>query len=83
MICDLTLADSLAIFGGAPSFSSPLHVGRPNIGNREKLMERINDMLDRRWLTNDGPFVAGVRAANRRHDRRQALRRHVQRHHRP
>ncbi|MDB6028213.1 MAG: dTDP-4-dehydro-6-deoxyglucose aminotransferase [Verrucomicrobiales bacterium] len=47
----------LAIFGGTPAFTEKLHVGRPNIGNREKLLERINDMLDRRWLTNNGPFV--------------------------
>jgi dTDP-4-amino-4,6-dideoxygalactose transaminase len=37
--------------------SEELHVGRPNIGNRERLMERIGDMLDRRWLTNAGPYV--------------------------
>lgn len=47
----------LAIFGGQPAFSEPLHVGRPNIGNRERLMERINDMLDRRWFTNNGLYV--------------------------
>ncbi len=34
-----------------------LYVGRPNIGNRESLLRRINEMLDRRWLSNDGPFV--------------------------
>jgi dTDP-4-amino-4,6-dideoxygalactose transaminase len=34
-----------------------LHVGRPNIGDRDALLARINDMLDRRWLTNHGPFV--------------------------
>src|SRR5690348_9877352 len=49
--------DNLAIFGGTPTFHEPLHVGRPNIGNRERLLERINDMLDRRWLSNDGPYV--------------------------
>lgn len=38
-------------------FVEPLHVGRPNIGNRERLLERINDILDRRWLTNNGPYV--------------------------
>jgi dTDP-4-amino-4,6-dideoxygalactose transaminase len=47
----------LAIFGGVPSFTEKLHVGRPNIGDRKRLLERINDLLDRRWLTNDGPFV--------------------------
>lgn len=36
---------------------SKLHVGRPNVGNRERLMERINNILDRRWLTNNGPYV--------------------------
>jgi dTDP-4-amino-4,6-dideoxygalactose transaminase len=49
--------DDLAIFGGLPSFKEKLHVGRPNIGNRERLLGRINDLLDRRWLTNDGPYV--------------------------
>lgn len=50
------LAD-LAIFGGTPEFKRKLHVGRPNIGNRQRLLDRINDMLDRRWLTNKGPYV--------------------------
>lgn len=40
-----------------PAFTEKLHVGRPNIGNRDVLLSRINDMLDRRWLTNNGPFV--------------------------
>lgn len=47
----------LAVFGGTPAFPEPLHVGRPNIGNREQLLARINDMLDRRWFTNNGPYV--------------------------
>lgn len=47
----------LALFGGAPMFAEPLHVGRPNIGDRARLMERINDILDNRWLTNAGPYV--------------------------
>lgn len=47
----------LAVFGGPAAFSERFHVGRPNIGNRERFLQRINDLLDRRWLTNDGPFV--------------------------
>ncbi|OQW92617.1 MAG: dTDP-4-dehydro-6-deoxyglucose aminotransferase [Thiotrichaceae bacterium IS1] len=47
----------LAIFSGQPAFLEMLHVGRPNIGNREHLLARINDMLDRRWLTNKGQYV--------------------------
>jgi dTDP-4-amino-4,6-dideoxygalactose transaminase len=49
--------EELAIFGGTPAFQEMLHVGRPNIGNRERLLGRINDLLDRRWLTNHGPYV--------------------------
>jgi len=47
----------LAIFGGAPAFSAPLHVGRPDIPDRGRFMERMTDILDRRWVTNDGPYV--------------------------
>jgi len=48
----------LAILGGTPAFAEPLHVGRPNIGDRAALLRRIEDVLDRRWLTNGGRFVA-------------------------
>src|SRR5258707_8531664 len=47
----------LAIFGRPPAFAEKVHVGRPNVGNRERLLGRINDMLNRNWLTNDGPYV--------------------------
>lgn len=47
----------LAYFGGEPKFKEKLYVGRPNIGNRDRLLARINDMLDRRWLSNNGVFV--------------------------
>jgi len=47
----------LAIFGGRPAFAEKLHVGRPNIGDRARLLKRIEDILDRRWLTNNGPYV--------------------------
>jgi len=47
----------LAILGGSPAFGEPLHVGRPNLGNRERLLTRFNDLLDRKWLTNNGPYV--------------------------
>ncbi len=47
----------LAVGGAAPAFTQPLHVGRPNIGNREQLLARINDLLDRRWLSNAGVYV--------------------------
>lgn len=47
----------LALFGGRPLFDEPLHVGRPNIGDRRRLFARMNDLLDRRWLTNSGVYV--------------------------
>ena len=47
----------LAILGGEPAFTQTLHVGRPNIGNKEKLLERIESMVDRRWLSNKGKYV--------------------------
>lgn len=50
--------DHLAVFGAAPAFDEPRHVGRPNIGERAALLERIEGALDRRWLANDGPLVA-------------------------
>jgi dTDP-4-amino-4,6-dideoxygalactose transaminase len=34
-----------------------LHVGRPNIGDRNALIARINSILDSRWLTNNGTMV--------------------------
>ena len=49
--------EELAIFGGPPAFPYKLHVGRPNIGDRGAFLARINDILDRRWLTNDGPYL--------------------------
>ena len=49
--------EDLSVFGGRSAFDHTLHVGRPNIGNRERLLSRFNDMLDRNWLTNNGPFV--------------------------
>jgi dTDP-4-amino-4,6-dideoxygalactose transaminase len=47
----------LAIFGGRASFDTPLHVGSPNIGDRDRLRERFDDILDRKVLSNGGPYV--------------------------
>lgn len=49
--------ENLAVFGGEPRFSTPLYVGRPNIGPREAIHRRLDEILDRAWLTNDGPVV--------------------------
>ena len=47
----------LAICGGKPRFDTPRHVGTPTIPDRETLHARLDQMLDARRLTNDGPFV--------------------------
>lgn len=51
-----SLAD-LAMNGAPPAFDEPIHVGRPNIGDRQRFLDYTNDLLDRRWLTNNGPLV--------------------------
>lgn len=51
-----TTAD-LAINGATPAFAEPLHVGRPNIGDRAVFLKLVEEMLDRRWLSNNGPLV--------------------------
>jgi dTDP-4-amino-4,6-dideoxygalactose transaminase len=53
----------LAVSGGAPAFEKPLHVGAPNLGDRGRFLARVNDILDRRWLTNEGVYVREFEAA--------------------
>jgi dTDP-4-amino-4,6-dideoxygalactose transaminase len=36
---------------------SIFHVGGPNLGDRDSFLKRVNDILDRRWLSNNGPVV--------------------------
>jgi dTDP-4-amino-4,6-dideoxygalactose transaminase len=43
--------------GGTPDFAETIHVGRPNVGDREALRRRFEAILDSRWLTNRGPQV--------------------------
>lgn len=57
-----TGAGALALFSAKPAFKETLHVGRPNIGNREEFHRRIDGILDRRWLTNNGECVQELEA---------------------
>ena len=50
-------AKDLAIATGKPAFSEPLHVGRPNVGSEDALLNRIKQVLNARWFTNYGPLV--------------------------
>lgn len=47
----------LAVCGGQQRFATPRHVGAPTIPDRETLHARLDQILDARRLTNDGPFV--------------------------
>jgi dTDP-4-amino-4,6-dideoxygalactose transaminase len=47
----------LAIHGARPAFSEPLHVGRPNVADQAKYLALLTGMLERRWLSNNGPLV--------------------------
>lgn len=53
----VTSSADLAINGATPMFSEPLHVGRPNIGSKEMFLAEAAAMLDRGWLSNNGPLV--------------------------
>jgi dTDP-4-amino-4,6-dideoxygalactose transaminase len=51
-----TSAD-LAINGAAPAFDELLHVGRPNIGDKQAFLAYVDQIFERRWLSNDGPLL--------------------------
>ncbi len=52
-----TLPTDLALLGGRPAFEQPCYVGTPNLGDLAQLRQRCNDILERRWLTNNGRYV--------------------------
>ncbi|MGF6493021.1 dTDP-4-amino-4,6-dideoxygalactose transaminase [Luteibacter sp. 621] len=53
----VTKPGDLAIAGAPPAFAAPLHVGGPNVGDREVFLRHVGDMFDRRWFSNNGPLV--------------------------
>jgi dTDP-4-amino-4,6-dideoxygalactose transaminase len=57
----------LAINGAPPAFAHMLHVGRPNMGDRDAFMQYAADIFDRRWLSNDGPLVQEFEAKIAQH----------------
>lgn len=57
MMKSIRSVDDLAINGAVPAFPEPLHVGKPNIGDRDRLLEATADIVERGWLTNNGPLV--------------------------
>ncbi|CAN7534478.1 DegT/DnrJ/EryC1/StrS family aminotransferase [Massilia sp. LjRoot122] len=59
--------EDLAINGSQPAFEQLLHVGRPNIGDRDAFMHYVGEIFDRRWLSNDGPLVKEFEARVAQH----------------
>lgn len=47
----------LAKFTGIPCFNEKIYVGRPFIPDKNIILHRIENVIDSKWLTNDGPFV--------------------------
>ena len=53
----------LAVLGGRPAFSEPLHVGRPNLPDRDTFNALLDEMFRSRWFTNYGPLVQRFQSA--------------------
>ncbi|WP_273150343.1 DegT/DnrJ/EryC1/StrS family aminotransferase [Methylophaga thiooxydans] len=47
----------LAINGAPPAFDEPLHVGRPNVGEKAEFLKHVDDIFESKWLSNNGPKV--------------------------
>lgn len=54
---NIPITRQLAVLGGTPAFSELVHVGRPNVLDRAAFLQRVEEILDRNWLTNNGPVV--------------------------
>jgi dTDP-4-amino-4,6-dideoxygalactose transaminase len=61
------IPNRLVVLGGTPAFPAPLYVGRPNLPDRARLHADLDTILDRRWLTNHGPFVQAFETALAQH----------------
>ena len=57
MIKTIESAADLAINGAPPAFAEPLHVGRPNLSDRNVFDRYLDRIYESRWLTNNGPLV--------------------------
>ncbi|MGH1365022.1 MAG: aminotransferase class I/II-fold pyridoxal phosphate-dependent enzyme [Calditrichia bacterium] len=55
-------ASDLAYLGGDPLFHEKLHVGAPNLGSKEALFQRIEELYRTKRLANRGPFVRELEA---------------------
>ena len=49
--------NDLAILGGKPAFSEPLHVNHPNLGKKSTFVRYVDAIFESQILTNNGPLV--------------------------
>ncbi len=49
--------EDLAVYGGDPAFKEKLYVGKPNMGNKNIFLNYINDIIDRKLFSNNGPLL--------------------------
>jgi len=48
---------TLAVMGGIPAFDEEVYVGRPNLGDKGRLLDWIEKVLESGWLTNNGRYL--------------------------
>ena len=61
------MIDRLAVFGGAPTFETPLCVGKPNLADTLDILDVFKDVLVSKWLTNNGGWVHRLEADIKRY----------------
>lgn len=54
--------NDLAIHGATAAYVQPVHVGRPNVGGVPAFKEKLEQILQARWFTNNGPMVQELEA---------------------
>lgn len=54
---DIHAYSDLAINGAVPAFDEPLHVGKPNVGERALFEHYVDELFKRGRLSNNGPLV--------------------------
>ena len=54
------IRSDLAINGAPPAYPEPLHVGRPNIRDRETFLNLVGEIFDSGWLASIGPLVQAL-----------------------
>jgi|Deesub1362A_J573_1020465.scaffolds.fasta_scaffold00252_25 dTDP-4-amino-4,6-dideoxygalactose transaminase len=51
------MARKPAVLGGKPAFNNKIYITRPVVPTMNELRPFLSDLLRRKWLTNDGPYI--------------------------